>query len=404
MQKLPLEGIRVIDFTTILAGPHITQWFGLMGAEVIKIETNLRLESRFLSILGARSPGPNQGETFAVHNFSKKSITLNMKHPESVSLIKELVKISDIVTENFGGSIMDRWGLGYEEIKKLKPDIIFYSGSGYGRTGPRKESPGYAPIIDALTGMISVNGYDGGEPTMIGPAGWSDFVQAQHGAFAILAALHHRMETGEGQYIDTAMNEACANLIGELFMDFSMNERVGAPTGNRDNIMAPHGCFPCKGEDKWIAIAVSGEDEWKSFCNAMGNPEWTAREAFSDELSRWKNQDELDRLVGEWTRQHSHYEVMEILQNAGVMAGASLDMEDLTNDPHLNAREFLVKMDHPVMGELSLAGFPWKLSDSPEGNYQYAPLLGEHNDYVFGELLGIPAEKIRQMEKDKVIF
>jgi len=405
MQKLPLEGVRIVDFGQMWAGPHVTQWLVVMGAEVIKVETSIRLDfMRNVGIPpGLQDKAPNVGSAFASLNYGKKSITLNMNQPKARELIKELIKISDVVTENFGGPVLERWGLSYEEIKKLKQDIIVYAGSGYGRTGPHKERPSYAEIVEAFDGSSSVNGYPGGGPNTLGVSPWTDGTQAMHGALAIMAALYHRSKIGEGQYIDAAMIEGSANFLGELVMGYVMNGSVGEPMGNRDSIMAPHGCYRCQGEDKWVVIAVSGEEEWQAFCNVIGNPDWTKKEEFSDELSRCKNQDELDRLVAEWTKQHDHYEVMEMLQKAGVTAGASLGVKELVEDPHLNERGFFIEMEHPVLGKLRCAALPWRLSDSPKGNYHYAPLLGEHNDYVFGELLGLPKEEIEQLKEEKVI-
>jgi crotonobetainyl-CoA:carnitine CoA-transferase CaiB-like acyl-CoA transferase len=182
-----------------------------------------------------------------------------------------------------------------------------------------------------------------------------------------------------------------------------MNGRTGERIGNRDKIMAPHGCYHCLGEDEWVAIAVSGDDEWRSFCKAIGSPEWTEREEFNDELSRCKNQDELDRYVEEWTRRYQKYDVMEILQKAGVAAGASLSVQGVAEDTHLKEREFFVETEHPVMGKLPYARLPWRLSNAPKGNYHYAPLLGEHNEYVFGELLGLSKEEITRLVEEKVI-
>ncbi len=406
MQRLPLEGIRAIDFCQIWAGAHVTQWLGVMGAEVIKIETRLRPDftRTFFAPDKSLTTGLDQSTDFATLNYGKKSMTLNMNKPRAVDLVKELVKISDVIADNFGGPVMERWGLGYADLKKLRPDIIVYSGSGYGRTGPYKEYPSFGPTIDAFNGLTSTNGYPGGEPLAIGTGGWTDLLSAQHGAFAILAALYHRMKTGEGQYIDLAMNEAGFAFLPEMVLDYTMNERVRRPVGNRDDIMAPHGCYRCKGEDKWVAIAVSSDEEWRALCDAMGNPEWTRREEFSDGLSRWKNQDELDRLIREWTINQDHYEVMKTLQKAGVMAGATLDMEEVASDPHLRERDLLVEIEHPTMGKLRLLGLPWKLNNVPKGNYEHPPLLGEHNDYVLGDLLGLSEEEIRQLGEEGVTY
>jgi len=174
--------------------------------------------------------------------------------------------------------------------------------------------------------------------------------------------------------------------------------------GNRDDIMAPYGCYRCRGEDKWVAIAVSSDEEWVAFCNAIGHPDWSRKEEFSDVLVRWKNQDELDRLIGEWTINHDHYEVMQALQKAGVMAGASLKVEEVADDPHLKENGFLVDIEYPDKTKLRRTGLPWRLSDTPKGNYRYCPSLGEHNDYVFGELLGISKEEIKRLEEEKVIY
>jgi crotonobetainyl-CoA:carnitine CoA-transferase CaiB-like acyl-CoA transferase len=406
MQELPLEGIRVMDFGQMWAGPHLSQWLAGMGAEVIKVETSLRLD--FMRMVGQppalQGKGPNAGSAFASLNTGKKSIVLNMNMPRARELTGQLLGICDVVTENFGGSILERWGLSYEEMRKVKPGIIVYAGSGYGRSGPHKERPAYAEIVESFDGSTYANGYPGGEPATVGVSPWTDATQAMHGAFAILAALYHRSFTGEGQYIDSAMIEGSANFLGEMVMGYVMNGRLGDRIGNRDRIMAPHGCYRCAGEDEWVTVAVSGEREWKAFCSVIGDPEWTLKEEFNDELSRWKNQDELDQNVEQWTRTLHPYEIVEKLQKAGVMAGPSLSTKQAVEDLHLKEREFFVQADHPVLGRISVAGLPWRLSDSPRGNYSYPPLLGEHNDYVFGELLGLSREELEKLKEEKVFL
>ena len=409
MQKLPLEGIRVLDFCQMWAGPHATEWLSVMGAECIKVETNLKID--YLRTVGApralAGTGPNVGSCFATLNWGKKSVTLNMNQPKAREIARSLVKICDIVAENFGGGILERWGLGYEEMKKIKPDIIYYAGSGYGRNGPFKERPAYAEIVDAYTGATNGNGYYQDDPAVIGVSPWMDAAQAMHGSFSMLTALYHRMMTGEGQYIDAAMIECGANFLGEAVMANVINGNIGERVGNRDAIMAPHGCYPCKmtrDEAEWIAIAVSNQKEWESLCKLMGSPAWTKGDEFSDELSRWKNQEKLEEHLKEWTRQFGSYELAESLQKAGIAAAASLSTKQCTHDKHLDAREFFIKTEHPVLGKVTLTGLPFRFSDTPKGNYSVAPLLGQHNEYVFGQLLGLSKEEIQKLREDKVFY
>jgi benzylsuccinate CoA-transferase BbsF subunit len=395
-----------MDFGQMWAGPHLSQWLAVMGAEVIKVETHLRVD--FMRQIGI-PPGferdnCNAGTAFASLNYGKKSITLNMNEPRAVELAKKLVKMCDVVTENFGGPVLERWGLGYEELKKIKSDIIYYAGSGYGRSGPHRSRPSYAEIIEAYDGSTYLNGYPGGEPATVGVSPWTDATQAMHGAFAIMAALYHRDRTGEGQYIDAAMLEGSANFLGEMVMGYTMNGVLGERMGNRDKIMAPHDCYRCKGNDEWVAIAVGSQAEWKAFVNAIGSPEWAEKAEFKDELGRWQNQDELDRLVEEWTGNYHQYEVMEILQKAGVAAGVSLNVKDLVTDPQLKARRFFVEIEHPVIGRMTLPGLPWRPEGKQKGNYSHPPLLGEHNDHVFGDLLGLTGDEIASLREAKVIY
>jgi benzylsuccinate CoA-transferase BbsF subunit len=409
MQKLPLEGIRVMDFCQMWAGPHASEWLSVLGAEVIKVETNLRID--YMRTVGAppglAGTGPNVGSAFATLNFGKKSIALNMTTSKAQELAKRLLKMCDVVTENFGGGVLERWGLGYEDMKKLKPDIIYYAGSGYGRSGPHKERPAYAEIVDAFTGATFVNGFPGGEPNVVGVSPWTDGAQAIHGAVSIMTAVYHHIKTGEGQYIDAAMIEGHANFLGEMVMGYLFNGNIGERTGNRDAIMAPHGCYPCKptgDESEWVALAISSQKEWDRLCGTMGDPDWASREEFSDELSRWKNQEELDKHIGEWTSRFGSYEIAGLLQQADIAAAPSLSTKQLTHDKHLEEREFFIRTSHPVLGDVLLTGLPIKFSDSPKGNYGCPPLLGEHNEYVFGELLGLSGDEIRQLIEEKVFY
>jgi benzylsuccinate CoA-transferase BbsF subunit len=408
MQQLPLEGVRVLDFCQMWAGPHATEWLSVMGAEVIKLETGTRLD--YMRTVGA-PPGragksPNVGSAFASLNWGKKSITLNMKIPKARELARKLVAVCDVVAENFGGGVLDRWGLSYDEMKAINPDIIYYAGSGYGRSGPHKERPAYAEIVDAFTGATYANGYPGGEPNVIGVSPWTDGAQAVHGSVAMMMAIYHWMNTGEGQYIDAAMIEGNANFLGEMVMGYLMNNKPGERVGNRDAVMAPHGSYPCKktkDEDEWVALAISDESEWKTLCGLMGNPEWTSKEEFGDELSRWHHQDELDGYLREWTGRYGSYELTAMLQQAGIAATPSFSTKQFTHDEHVNARNFFRDPDHEEIKHAVLAGLPIRFSDGSECNYHTPPLLGEYNDYVFGELLGLSAEEIQGLVDEQVL-
>ncbi len=402
---LPLNGIRVIDFGQMWAGPHLTQWLAGMGAEVIKVETSLKID--FMRMVGA-PPGiergnPDGGTAFMSLNFGKKSITLNMNQPKAKELVKKLIQKSDVVTENFGGPVLERLGLSYDELKKIKPDIIVYAGSGYGRSGPHRARPAYAEIVEAFDGSTYLNGYPGSHPFTVGVSPWTDATQAMHGAFAVMATLFHRNKTGEGQYIDAAMIEGSINFLGEIVMDYNMNGDTGERMGNRDKAMATHGCYRCQGEDEWVAIAVANDDDWQAFCKAIGSPDWTRREEFSTMNNRLEHQDELDFLITKWTRERHQYEIMALLQKAGVAAGCSLNIKDLVDDPQLKARKFFIDTEHPFVGELTLAGLPWRPAYGSTPEYSPPPLLGEYNYDVFRGLLGLSQEEIEQLMADEVI-
>ena len=398
MSGLPLEGVRVADFTQIQAGGHAAQWLGVLGAEVIKIESRKRPE-----LLRLMAPNLNQSSAFNSLNYGKKDCTINLQKPEGVELAKMIVSKSDIVAENYATGVMERMGLGYEDLRKVKSDIIMLSICGPGRTGPEREYVAYAPVIHAYSGMCSLTGYPGGPPNMMGVM-WVDAITAQTGAYSAIVALHHRSLTGEGQFIDLSMEEVMLTFLPEAALDYSMNGRVRGREGNRDDIQVPHECYRCKGEDRWVAISVSSDEEWRALCRIMGRRELGEDERMRDGFSRWRNRDELDRIIGEWTRDYTDYEVMEMLQGAGIAAGPSVDIAELATDPHLKARDYFVEIDHPEMGMGVYGRLPIRMDGRNIGNYSSAPLLGEHNEYVFGELLGMSQGEIGRLIREEVIY
>ena len=403
MNKLPLEGIRVVDFTFAWAGPYATMLLGFMGAEVIKIESKRRLDhSRSISLTTAQVfSDPDSSPVFNDMNLSKKDVNLDLKQPKAVELAKRLIELSDVVIENMRPGVMDRLGVGYEAVREVKPDIIYLSSSARGSNGPERNYIGYAPSFGALSGLSNITGYSDGPPTVM--MGEIDLISATSSAFAILTALNYRQRTGEGQHIDLSSSETSSVLIGEVFMDYFMNKKVHFRDGNRDEVVAPHNCYSCKGKNRWVSIVIETEEEWSSFCEVIGNPEWTKEEKFSDAYSRWNNQDELDNLIGEWTTDYEPFEVMEILQNAGIAAVPYYTSKDLFCDPHLEERGFSTKVEHPSIGQKVVIAPPWKYSSLPS-EIRHGPLFGEHNNYVFSELLGLSEDEIEKLKEEKIIY
>lgn len=403
---LPFEGLRVADFTRVWAGPHATVWLSVLGAEVIRIESGRHADSQRVFMpstgSGSRDTEPDQNPLFVPINFGKKSCTLDLTKPEAIRIAREIISVSDVVAENYSSGVMERFGLDYESVKRIKPDIVMLSASGFGRTGPYKHFVAYAPAIHAFTGTASVTGYVGGPPALTVP-GWGDIVSARAGAFALMSALHHRARTGEGQHIDLAMTEVVLSFIAEEVMEFTMNARDRGRRGNQDDIMAPHGCYPCKGEDKWVAIAVSDDNEWRSLCKVMGDPDWGRDDRFADSVSRWQNQDALDELMARWTKNFPTQEVTRLLQRAGVAAGPSQSGADLAEDEQLQNRGFYVGLEQPQVALKRFPGLPITLEDGAVPDYEPAPLFGEHNRYVFNELLGLPQNETAALVSKGVI-
>jgi crotonobetainyl-CoA:carnitine CoA-transferase CaiB-like acyl-CoA transferase len=393
--KFALDGLRMVDFTRAQAGPVCTVLLADMGMEVIKVESAKRHDfMRVFPPYVTDDKGLNSGGMFAVYNRGKKSITLDISQPKGLELVKRLIGVSDVVVDNFSPGVMERLGLSYSAIREVKPDIVQASISGFGATGPYRHYVAFAKPIDGFSGLAELTGYIDGPPAIPGPA-LGDNIEGTYAAFAILAALYHRAKTGEGQFIDLSMAESVICSLPEAVMDYSMNKALRSRMGNRDDIMVPHNVYRCKGEDEWVAIAVSTDEEWDAFSKVIGKPN----------LSRWENEDELDGLIEEWTINHTKYEAVEILQRARVAAGPVLNSRDLLSDPHLKARDvFAVESDYPAAPGKWLAGPSWKMSDTPGGIWRRAPSEGQDNEYVYGELLGLSKEEIAYMVAEKVIY
>lgn len=401
MQDDALKGLRVLDFSWAWAGPYATTLLGLMGAEVIRVESHRNIDM-IRRTDGARFTTNLQGGSFHHVNLNKGSITLDLGRPEAVSLAMRLASLSDVVLENFRPGVMERLGLGYQRLRETKPDLIMLSLSACGATGPERNYKGYAHTFAALSGLSYATGYPDGIPTEFRAS--VDLSTAHMVAYALLVALVYRQQSGEGQYIDLSAREAMSSLIGDLFMEFALKGTDPGRQGNQDSAMAPHNCYPCRGEGKWVSIAVGSEEEWRAFCQALGDPPWTREERFADALSRWQNREELDKRVAEWTRQRTHYQVMETLQRAGVAAMPSFSSEELFHDPHVRFRGCFQEIEDAEQGQVTVLGAPWRFSQTPAQIPHLGPMLGQQNEYVFGELLGMPRRELQRLVEEEVVY
>jgi len=384
-RSLPLDTIRIIDITTTWAGPVCTAMLADMGAEVIKIENPSRPDPsrRWIPYAEGQS-GLDRSGYFAVFNRGKKDCILDLKQPQNVETVKNLVKTSDILVENYSPTVMDKLGLGYSVLKEIKPNLIMVSLSGYGATGPDRNAIAYGTILEAFTGLSSLIGYPGGPPLRCGTV-ISDHLSAITAAFITLVALHHRYLTGEGQHIDISETETLLTCMPKAVMEFTMNRRIRQPSGNRDDVMAPHGCYRCQGEDKWVAIAVGTEQEWRDLCLVMNRTDLISDKRFRDGFGRLKNQDELDTIISEWTAIQTPIDIMEQLQKVNIACGPVYSAEDIYSDRHLRARAFFEEIDHPEVGKRELPGVFAKLSKTPGAIRHHDPLFGEHTDWLLRE-------------------
>ena len=398
-----LEGIRIVDFTRYAAGPQITLTLALMGAEVIRVESRVELD-HFRRPESAVSYGSQRAanDCFNTLNLNKLSVTLNLKTARGLELARKLVAISDVVVDNFRPGVMDRLGLGYNVLKVIKPDIIMLSASSHGAVGPEKAYSAYAVTFGPLGGVSHLTGYEGGSPAVTRSS--ADLRPGTAAAFAILAALNYRDVSGEGQFIDFSAREAISCGIGEAIMDYTMNGRVRTRHGNRDDILAPNNCYRCKGDDRWISISIANDEEWKALVEAMGIPEWANDAKFADQFRRWHNQDEIDKHIAEWALNYSDYELMDMLQSAGVAAVPAFNGREMFTDPHCRERNAFVPTEHATEGRLYAVAPPWKFSETPARVTKAAPQLGEDNDYVLGKLLGLSDEEIARLTKDGVLY
>ena len=398
-----LEGIRVVDFGWAWAGAVCGQVLADFGAEVVKIESRTRLDPMRMGrpIIGDK-PDPEQNPIHSNVNRNKLSFTVNLKLPQGVELMRELVAKSDVVVENLSAGVLDRLGVGYENLRVVRPDIVMVSLPAASRTSALRTLRSYGPTISGLSGLDSLVGYEGEQPTGF-QQNFGDPNVGLHAAVAVLAALRHRRCTGQGQYIETGQLQAMLPMLGEAVADYVMNRRVRGPVDNRRAGFAPYGTYPSLGTDKWISIAAHSHEEWEALCRTIGRKDLVTDERFVDSAARVRNRAELDRLIGEWSAGRDQHEAARTLQAAGVAAAPCLDVEGRFFDEHLQHREAYVPVLHPVLGSEYIFGIPWKFSVTPGKVARRAPMLGEHNDYILRDILGFDRARIDELRSAGVL-
>jgi len=402
MTQLPLEGIRVLELTTGAAGPTCARALGEFGAEVIRIETRLRGD-------GHRGEDPkkwNKKPDFVKLHRGKKSFTVNMSTERGRELVRELAKECDVLVENYGLGVLEKWGLDYPQLKELNPSCILVRVKGLGCTGPHAADLTWGPNVGNIMGSTHLWNYPGAStPTAEPRTQHPDFMGGVTGAFAVVLALIHRKKTGRGQWIDSAQLEIGASLLGPRYLEYSVNGRDPEPQGNRSLVAAPYGAYRCKGSDRWCVIAVYTQDEWERFCSLLGEGGLAPNGNFATHLERVRHREELDRWVEAWTSQRDAYEVMDRLQGVGVCAAVVQDVEDqFKRDAQYAARGFLAKLTEPEAGEVVTEGLPLRLSETPGRIRGPAPLMGEHTHEIARELLGLSDDEIKALEEGRVLY
>ncbi|RVU03222.1 CoA transferase [Novosphingobium umbonatum] len=399
--KAALNGIRVIDFGHVMAGPWCTMQLASLGAEVIKIETRARPDEQRAQHGKGAVANLEANSNFFEINLGKKSVSLNLTTEEGRALAKQLVATADIVLENMRPGVMAKLGLDYVELVKVKPDLIMLSLSGFGATGKLRRYAAYNPCFTSVGGTSHLTGYAEKKPNTMTNSG-GDARAGTAAVFAAMVALKFRQETGKGQYIDSSSSEVINSMIGDQMMDYAMNGRSPHRHGNSHPTMAPHNVYRCSGEDEWLSIAVGNEQEWQGLVAALGHPAWAAD--FRTAPIRKAREAELDALIAAWCVDKSYVEAMHLLQAQGVAATPCFKAGDLFNDPHVLARGQVQEVDHPVLGCRKTITSPYRLSQTPTAIRGTAPILGQDTDEVFTSLLGMDGQELERLKAAKVVY
>jgi crotonobetainyl-CoA:carnitine CoA-transferase CaiB-like acyl-CoA transferase len=402
---LPLAGVRVLDLSWVWAGPHCTMILAFLGAEVIKVESSARLDitRRTNPFPPEMERGVNRSGYFGYLNQAKKSVGINLSQPQGKELVKQLAAQCDVMISNFGTGVLERLELGPEAMHRINPDLIIAMISAFGQTGPLRTYMGYGPLIAPLAGLAAVTGYEDGAPQDMGMP-YGDPNGGVYTAFAIAASLWaRRQHGGGGQVIDLSMWEAMLCTSFEGWMNHAMGNAPYRPMVNHNPVWAPHSAYRCQGDDAWVTIAATNERQWQALCQAMQQPELASDPRFCNGRARKDNEAALDQVLASWCASRERWAITHTLATAGVPAFPSMSMRDLLEDAHLNARGCFTHWEHPEVGQRTLMGAPWRLTNRPNGVGSHAPLLGQHTDTVLETLLGLDADQRAQLRAQGVI-
>ena len=404
MPRQVFENIHVADFSWVGVGPQAARELAEHGATVVRVESHKRLDQlRLIGPYRDQVPGIDRSAFGTCYNTNKYGISVDLKTPKGQEVGRKLVRWADIVSDSMTPGSMERMGLDYDSLKKIKPDIIMYSTCQAGQYGPYSKLPGYGNIGAAMSGASYLVGWPDRGP--VGPYGaYTDFIAPWFLISTLIAALLYRKRTGKGLYIDMSQIETAVSFLSPAILDYTVNGRVTERRGNNSPSAAPHGAFPCLGEARWVAIAVSTDEDWEAFCTVLGDPLWAGEPRFMTLTDRLENTEELNRFIGEWTRQHTPEQVMTKMQEAGIAAGIVANChKDLFEDPQLKHRRHFRFLEHPVIGRHAYNAPAYILSKTPNHIHKAGPAIGEDNAYVFKEILGYSDDEISDLLVEGVI-
>ncbi len=405
LKNLPLRNIRIVDLTRYWAGPYATQFMASLGAEVIRVEATVYVDAvRYMlppdGIEDTEDPH-NRGSYFHMGNRNKNSVALDLQTERGRDLLLGLVSIADVVIENYSARVMGNLRLEYEDLVKVRPDLVMISMPSFGRSGPYRDYVCFGEALEGMTGLSHMTGHPDGPPVRSSGA-YTDPGSGMWGVYAILAALQRRQRTGRGARMDLSQQEGFIGILSDSVLDYTMNGRIRKRLGARHLSRAPQGAYRCKGEDEWVAISAESDRHWEALCTTMGRNDLLRESRYRHILARFRLQDEIDESINAWTSALGAREVMARLQEAGVPCGIVSKANDLFEDPHFKERGFFEITDHPSVGKYPHFGMPFKMSKTPGGSHSPAPLYGEHNRRVFCEVLGLGENEYNRLLEGRV--